>query len=384
MKRTRLSFAIFVFSLIVFDSCRKDNMTATSNTASESTTSESLAASGEGVVYTMDNAATGNNVLVFKRAANGTLSSSAIFPAGGTGTGAGLGSQGAMVADKNHHLFVCNAGSNSITVFRINGLSLTKVDKISSHGTMPISVTVHDSLLYVLNAGDAGNISGFRIHSDGTLKYISKSTRKLSSDTSGPAQIEFNHAGTQLVVTEKATNLILTYSVHANGTTDNAVKHPSAGTTPFGFEFGRHNELIVSDAFGGAPNESAMSSYKLTNNGNLTLITGPVATNQTAACWVAVTDDGRFCYTTNTGSNSISGYYISDEGKLKLIDANGITGVTGVAPIDMALSRESKFLYALNSGSGSISAFKVTFNGGLNSLGDISGIPLSATGLVAW
>lgn len=384
MKRTHLTFAILAFGLIAFNSCRKENVTATSGTTSQGITSESLAAAGEGVVYTMDNATTGNNVMVFKRAANGTLSGSAVFPTSGTGTGAGLGSQGAMVADKNRRLFVCNAASNDITVFKINGLSLAKIDKISSHGTMPISITVHDNLLYVLNAGDVGNISGFRIQSDGSLEHISKSNRKLSSDTSGPAQIEFNRAGTQLVVTEKATNLILTYDVHPDGTTDNAVAHPSAGTTPFGFEFGRHNELIVSDAFGGATNESAMSSYKLSNNGNLTLITGPVPTNQTAACWVAVTDDGRFCYTTNTGSNSISGYYISDEGKLKLIDANGITAITGTAPIDMALSRESKFLYALNSGSGSISAFKVTFNGGLNSLGDISGIPAGATGLVAW
>lgn len=384
MKHTHLTFTILALGLIVFNSCKKENVTTTSNTANQSISSESLAAAGEGVAYTMDNAATGNNVLVFKRAANGTLSSSAIFPTGGVGTGAGLGSQGVMVADKNRHLFVCNAGSNDITVFKINGLSLTKVDKTSSHGTTPISVTVHENLLYVLNAGDAGNISGFRIHSDGSLEYISKSKRKLSGDTSGPAQIEFNRAGTQLVVTEKATNLIVTYDVHTDGTTGDAVAHPSAGDTPFGFEFGKHNELIVSDAFGGAANESAMSSYKLSNNGNLTLITGPVATNQTAACWVAVTDDGRFCYTTNTGSNSISGYYISDEGKLKLIDANGITAITGIAPIDMALSRESKFLYALNSGSGSISAFKVTFNGGLNSLGDISGIPEGAAGLVAW
>ncbi|MEP6681930.1 MAG: beta-propeller fold lactonase family protein [Parafilimonas sp.] len=383
MKHKHLTLATLAISLIAFNSCKKENIANVSK-VSESATSESLASTGEGVVYTMDNAAAGNNVLVFKRATNGGLTNSAIFPTGGTGTGAGLGSQGAMVADKKQHLFVCNAASNNITVFKINGWSLMKIDKISSHGTMPISVTVHDDLLYVLNAGDAGNISGFRIYEDGHLEHISGSNRKLSTDTSGPAQIEFNHAGTQLVVTEKATNRILTYAVQSDGTASSGTIHSSAGTTPFGFEFGKNNELIVSDAFGGAPNKSALSSYKLNNSGGLTLITGPVATNQTAACWVAVTDDSRFCYTTNTGSNSISGYYINDDGKLKLLDANGITAITGVAPIDMALSKESKFLYALNSGSGSISAYKVTFNGGLNSLGDISDIPLSAAGLVAW
>jgi len=382
MKHTHVTLAALALSLIAFNSCKKDNIAASK--VSDSATSESLAANSEGVVYTMDNAAAGNNIYVLKRAANGQLTKAAMFATGGTGTGGELGSQGAMVADKNKHLFVCNAASNNITVFKANGLSLMKLDKMSSHGTMPVSITVHDNLLYVLNAGDAGNISGFRIYDDGHLEYISGSNRKLSSDTSGPAQIEFNRSGTQLVVTEKATNRILTYAVQQDGTASSATIHPSAGTTPFGFEFGKNNELIVSDAFGGAPNKSALSSYKLNNSGNLTLVTGPVTTNQTAACWVAVTDDSRFCYTTNNGSNSISGYYINDDGKLKLLDANGITAVTGKAPIDMALSKESKFLYVLNSASGSISAYKVTFNGGLNSLGDISDISLSAAGLVAW
>src|SRR5215831_9461575 len=289
MKRTKLTLTISALGLIVMSSCRKDNIVATSATANERAAAQTGLVSGERIVYTMDNAVSGNKVMVFKRATNGTLSASAVFPTGGTGTGAGLGSQGAIAADNNRHLFVCNAGSNNITVFQINGLMLTKLDRISSHGTTPISLTVHDNLLYVLNAGGAGNISGYTIDDNGHLTHLSKSNAKLSSDTSGPAQIEFNHAGTQLVVTEKATSLIVTYDIDANGVAGKSVIHPSVGQTPFGFEFGKNNQLIVSDAFGGAANESAMSSYKLSNNGNLSLITGPVATHQTAACWVSVT-----------------------------------------------------------------------------------------------
>jgi len=382
MKQTNLVCTILALCLIALSACRKDNIEATSaNSSTENSLSQDFT-SEQGAVVTMDNAWKANHVIVFKRAANGSLSGPAVFPTGGRGTGAGLGSQGAIAAD-DHLLFVCNAGSNEITVFRINGMSLIRVDKVSSYGIMPISLTVHDNFLYVLNAGGSGNISGFRIHDDGHLSHILHPTRKLSTDTSGPAQIEFNHAGTQLVVTEKMTNRILTYSVHANGLTDPFVVHHSAGATPFGFEFGKQNELIVSDAFGGAVNASALSSYKLNNNGNLSLIAGPVATHQTAACWVAVTKDGRYCYTTNTGSNSISGYRITDEGALKLIDANGVTAATGSTPIDMALSRESQYLYALSEGSGSISAYKVNNNGGLTSIGEVNGIPTSASGMAA-
>jgi len=381
MKRTNPALIVVVMSLIALSSCKKDDLVASSNSANSNFSNADSTATG-GVVYTMDNDSAGNNVLVLLRDDKGALTHDATFPTGGTGTGAGLGSQGA-IAESDHRLFVCNAGSNNITVFEINGHSLKKIDRASSHGTRPISLTVNGDVLYVLNAGDAGNISGFRIAADGHLNYIKKSTRDLSSDTSQPAEVSFNNSGTQLVVTEKATNRIITYEVNSNGVTRNMVKHHSAGKTPFGFEFGKHNTLIVSDAFGGALNKGALSSYKLTNTGNFQLITGPVKTHQTSACWVAITGEGNYCYTTNAASNSISGYKVADDGSISLIDANGITAVTGMGPTDMAMSKDSRFLYSLNSKDGSVSAFKISNNGGLVSLGVTNGIPLSASGLSA-
>ncbi len=390
MKRTNQILAIIALSLFAFYGCKKDNLTQTSATTSadKSVTTNNDALAAGGAVYIMDNAAAGNHVIVYRRAENGLLSYDGSFATRGKGNGAGLGSQGVLIRDKNF-LYACNTGSNDITVFSINqqGLGLTWVDRVPSHGTLPVSVTVHHDLLYVLNAGGHGNISGFHRNDEGYLSYMSHSGRRLSSDTSGAAQIEFNPSGTQLVVTEKATNVISTYTVKEDGLIDPRVAHPSTGNTPFGFAFANQNQLIVSDAFGGAAGEGALSSYVLSNNGNLHLITGPVATHQTACCWVVVTGDNRFCYTTNTGSNNISGYRISYYGELSLIDANGVTGATGASPIDMSLSNDSRYLYTLNSASGSttntISMFRVNYNGGLTSLGDVSGVPTGAAGMAA-
>ena len=66
-----------------------------------------------------------------------------------------------------------------------------------------------------------------------------------------------------------------------------------------------------------------------------------------------------------------------------MLDADGRTGVTGPAPIDMALSRASRFLYSLNSGDGSISGFRVEADGDLAAIGRAAGLPSSSTGLVA-
>src|SRR5207302_8891655 len=105
-----------------------------------------------GTVYTRTTPPAGNAVAVFGRAADGTLAPQGQFPTGGAGTGAGLGSQGAVVlSNDNRQLFAVNAGSNSISLFTVrpNGLELDAT--VRSGGTQPISPTGHGSPLYRLN-----------------------------------------------------------------------------------------------------------------------------------------------------------------------------------------------------------------------------------------
>ena len=340
---------------------------------------------GSGAVYVLSNQASGNQVLVYNRTTDGSLSSGGSFSTEGNGTGAGLGSQGSVILHEkggNTYLFAVNAGSNEITVFRLTGNGLTWVDKVTSHGTTPISVTAHESILYVLNAGGSGNISGFQINTDGHLTYLENSTKSLGSNDAGPAQIQFNNAGSQLVVTEKNANRISTYSVYSNGLISDVVSHSSTGTTPFGFGFDNHDKLIVTDAFGGAVNESAVTSYNLSGSGSLSLIDGPKGTHQTAACWLAITNNGKYCYATNTGSASITGYSIRDGG-LTLLNADGVTAGTGTTPTDIALTNNSKFIYNLNSTSHSVTFFKVREDGSLDALGSVNGLPVGAVGIAA-
>src|SRR5205823_1239492 len=77
----------------------------------------------------------------------------------------------------------------------------------------PISVTVHGNVVYVLNAGGAGNVSGFRLTNDGLLEPITGSTRSLSGSAAGPAQVSFSPSGQWLVVTEKATSRLDLFAV---------------------------------------------------------------------------------------------------------------------------------------------------------------------------
>src|SRR5262249_41423313 len=297
--------------------------------------------------------------------------------------------QGGVVLTENERwLIVVNAASDDVTVFAVESSGLRHAGTTPSGGRMPISVAVHGSLVYVLNAGgavgEADNITGFVLEGGG-LTPLAGSTRPLTSSATAPAEVAFRPDGRVLVVTEKTTNTIDTYTVGSDGLASGPNLFPSAHPTPFGFAFGKRDQVFVSEAGGGA-DASAVSSYLVADDGSLEVITPAAATTETAACWVVVTPDGRFAYTTNTGSGSMPGHRVALSGELALLDGDGRTGVTGAgsSPIDMALSRDGRFLYTLNSGSGTIAAFSsVRANGSLSPLRSLSGLPAGSNGLAA-
>ncbi|MGD8276699.1 MAG: beta-propeller fold lactonase family protein [Gemmatimonadota bacterium] len=340
-----------------------------------------------GTVYTMTNDAAGNTVLAFDRAADGTLAPAGMYSTGGLGTSAGLGNQGGLVLSENGRwLFVVNAGSNDVSVFsRSPDGTLTLSDREPSGGSMPVSVTNSGWNVYVLNAGGSGNIAGLRLSPGGSLSPIAGSVQALSqAGGTGPAQIGFTRNGRQLVVAEKATNLLGVYALDGSGAADPGVFNASSGATPFGFGFDNRGRLIVSNAAGGAPNASSVSSYQVLADGTLQVLAGAVPDHQTAACWIAITRNGLFAYTTNAASNSTSGYRIGGQGGLSLLDANGVTGVNSGGPIDAAISRTGgEYLYVLSGGAQSIDAFRVGPDGSLAPVGVQGGLPAGTNGLAA-
>jgi 6-phosphogluconolactonase (cycloisomerase 2 family) len=344
-----------------------------------------------GVVYTMTNSTTGNQVLAFNRDNTGRLGTPVAFSTGGTGTGTGLGNQNGLVIDESTScLFAVNAGSDHISSFAIKPDSLQLADKISSGGLRPVSIAVNNGLVYVLNAGGArggkDNISGFRVDKNCKLSPLASSTRPLSAANTAPAQVQFTPDGKWLVVTEKATNKIDTYQVLSSGRTVGPKVQTSAGTTPFGFSFGKRNQLFVSEAVGGTPDAGTISSYKITPTGQLQVISSTIATTETAICWVVTSNDGRFIYVTNTGSQSVSTFNVGFFGSLSLLNPNlggrnGVTG-TGTAPIDLVLSVDNTNLYALDNAKGTIINFAVNpATGGINRTQIVTGLPGGSNGL---
>ena len=260
----------------------------------------------------------------------------------------------------------------------------------------------------VFDPHGGGNISGFTVDNNGHLTYLEGSTRPLNADTpdnqpfflNSPAQVGFNPVGDKLVVTVKGALVhqpkIHVFTVDGNGlpsaqpvTTD----YPDVSVS-FGFAFDDLNNLIVAEPFGaGFPPPGpigAASSYRIAADGSLTSISDTVSNDQVATCWIAITTNTRFVYSTNNGGDgeeeggTISSYKVGSDGSLSLI--NGIAGRTGDAPVDLAITPSNQYLYNVNAGSGTVSMFKIDQkNGNLISLGEIAGLPDdgSAVGIAA-
>ncbi len=334
-----------------------------------------------GAVYTSTNDPAGNQVAVYDRDTDGALTDVDLVPTGGFGTGAGLGNQGAVrLSEDEQFLFVVNAGSHDLSVFRVleDGLDLLVVR--DTEGLQPVSVDEHDGLVYVVHAG-SDSISGFRMTGDGILRSIPGSRQTLSTQGTAPAQVEFSQDGRNLYVTEKATNVITRYVLDAEGR-PRAVDHfPSEGQTPFGFAMGKRDQMIVSEAFGGTANASTVTSYRIGARGFLGTVTSSAPTGETAACWIALTPDGRIAYASNTASDTVTAFEVSFDGALTEI---GEVAQTAAGPIDMALSNDGRFFYVLDAQAGLIGDYVVEADGGLTGIpGSLPGLPSFASGLAA-
>ena len=73
-----------------------------------------------GAAYSISNAASGNELVVYDRSATGSLTPAGSVSAGGLGTGGGLASQGAVtVTDNGRTVLAVNPGSNSVAAFAV-------------------------------------------------------------------------------------------------------------------------------------------------------------------------------------------------------------------------------------------------------------------------
>ncbi|WP_329560976.1 lactonase family protein [Kitasatospora sp. NBC_01266] len=332
---------------------------------------------GHHAVFVQTDNLSGNQVIAYHRSDNGQLTQAGSYDTGGLGGMLAdsvvdhLASQGSLTYDERHALlYAVNAGSNTVTVFAVDGDHLERRQVISSGGQFPVSVAVHGDVVYVLNALDGGSIQGYRVH-EGHLDLKAGWNRCLGLDptavpqfTNTPGQVGFTANGTQLVVTTKANgNNLDVFAIDRDGAPSaDPVVTNLPGAVPFGFVPAGHGGLFLAQA---GPN--ALSTVQLHPDGTATQ-QGFAATGQSATCWVVKVGD--LVYVSNAGSSTLSGFRASDHGAT--LTPLG-TAATHPGTVDTAVSdtKAGRYLYAQTGGQGIVDEFTVNDDGSLTGIGSV-------------
>ena len=344
----------------------------------------SSAGTSKSAVFVQTNELSGNQIAVYDRNSDGTLTRAGTYATGGLGGAALPGTESDRLATQGslvlaHDLLIAvNAGSNTISVFRVHGDRLSLEQVLASGGQFPASVGLHGNLVYVLNSGGTGIVQGFRIGGGG-LTPIPGSARTLGLANSNPpffltspGQLGFTPDGNHLIVTTKVSgSLIDVFQVEPDGTLSAApVANPSATPVPFAFTFA-HGKLVMGEA-----GTSSLTTYDVQHDGTLT---GPQSQSdgQAALCWV--TRVGRFFYVSNTGTSTISSFRLGSGGQPVLL--NALAATTHPGTIDSAKS--GRFLYVETGTQGTVDEFRVEGDGSLTPLGSATDLPAGIEGIAA-
>ncbi|MGH8961130.1 MAG: lactonase family protein [Jatrophihabitantaceae bacterium] len=328
---------------------------------------------GVHALFVQTDETSGNHVAAYRQDADGTLTYQHTYATGGDG---GVlptsvidhtASQDAVTYDGRHHLlYVVNAGSNTVSVFGVDGTSLQLRQVVPSGGTFPVSVAVHGDVVYVLNAQQGGSIQGYLVLGSRLLRVPSWNRglgldATLTNFTQTPGQVAFSPDGRQLLVTTKAnTNSIDVFGLSWWGAPSAlAVHNVRAGAVPFALTFDRRGEVIVADA-----GPAAVTTLTLQHDGTLTPVS-TVVTGQKGTCWVI--RDGRFLFTTNPGGPSVTSLELGRTGTPTVLGST----TTDPGTVDPAISRDGRYLYVETGAGGILDEFRVRHDGSLSPIGSV-------------
>jgi 6-phosphogluconolactonase len=344
-------------------------------------------------VYTLSNNTTANEILVFTRGGDGSLSPAGSYATGGKG--GAFPSQGSLAFDAaTSRFFAVNHGDSSISMLQLNADgSLSLLSNVSSGGVAPASIALWGSTVYVANQGStsaptaSANITGFTI-SGTTLTPLAGSTQTFGTANPTPVQIAYSPDGKVLVATEQTGNNIDTFPI--TGGVAGAIQSVAVplvdlsdgGTTtgePFGFAFAADGTLIVTEPHNGM-GPASINSFTVADNGTLTPVTA-VANPQPASCWI--TSAGSFAWSVNTAAGTISSFAIGAGGALSLVTPTGLNGTIAAKATDDAITPDHGYIYAVSSAAGEIAIFNVYSDGTLGAQPFLANLPATIGGIVA-
>jgi 6-phosphogluconolactonase (cycloisomerase 2 family) len=286
--------------------------------------------------------------------------------------------QHSLVSDGDF-LYAVNPGAQTgapsddgtISSFRIHkDGSLELLNVVSSRGLRPVSLALHDDLLYVANQGSIpgsgeglpGSYSGYHVRKNGSLEPIPGAVYPVPADAS-PADIVFSPDGSRLVASVLFDNVMDSFNVTKAGLLTNHQQAP-AGGGPFGATFVPTQPdvllvtLAVPELFG--PPAPGVGSYRVNRNAHLDLIENNTVEGSRDPCWIDITRDGRLAWTDSFIPRMLILFSVGRDGRVtelsRLVGSDDPNtppddtqpgGKAIIGATDIALSPDNDYLYQL-------------------------------------
>jgi hypothetical protein len=322
----------------------------------------------------------GNSIAGFVRSSNGQLQPipGSPFLTGGAGTqyagvnvGPGDSDQDIISNPEHTLLFAVNSGSDTIAVFHIQGNgALTQVEgsPFPSGGNDPVSLGLNGNTLFVVNkSGDFGrttailpNYTTFQVQQNGKLTPTSDKTNDTTQEFQSTVSVAVGASPSQAFLAPNTDllfgadflgGLIQRFQYDGNG--DLRQLRPLAlpasefsdtttGRNPLGL--GSHPRYPI--LYVGFVTVNKLGVYEYGYDGSLQFVR-TVPNSGTAICWIRTNQAGTRLYSTDTGTNSVSVYDLSNPEEPSQIQEFTLSGVGNV--LQFSLSSDEKYLYALSS-----------------------------------
>lgn len=279
----------------------------------------------------------------------------------------------------NDYVYAAIPATNQIAIYREDPNSgiLTQLDNTPvAAGPAVQALAVHPSkkFLYAANSAES-DISLFTIAKDGVLTEVTPRTPvSAGTQATTPTLLAMDPAGQYLYVGNAGTGFasISVFSINStNGQLTQVSGSPFSSISPLNMAVAPSGGVLYVTGAGApgyvesftiASSTGALSFLQLVEPG------GAYGTNPGINPYgLAISPNGSYLYTANTGDNSVSEFSISSSGILSAVNGSPI-GLSYTAPLALLVDSTSSYLFVADEGSTNMAGFSIGSDGSLTLL----------------
>lgn len=273
--------------------------------------------------------------------------------------------------------------SGSISAFQVESSSLRFLNALSTGGTDPCYVITKRNCAYVANFM-SGSVAAYRLASDGSfqkcISFHQHVGRGLRDDRqAGPHAhaVVMTLDGTLAYVPDLGLDKVIAYRIDDEGalfpeTSRDLTLRSGAGPRLGTFSKDGRFFYLINELQCSITVFSCGENHEMKEIQTISSLPEDIEPEENMICaHLALTPDGRYLYSSNRGHDSITAYYVAQDGKLHFRENQSCGGKT---PRHFSITPTGRFLLCSNQDTDNVVCFELQENGSLRKHSE-TGVP---------